>query len=107
MNWLQRPSRRSRGGVNTRVGSVGGMLGRILVGRWSAILCEVLRRELYRRGTATGAAGREGDSEGVTTEPADVLAPSTSQYDAYTLDAVLRDTKGVPPEVLQELALAG
>jgi len=36
-----------------------------------------------------------------------VLAPSASQYGAWTLDAVLRDAEGVPPEVLRELALAG
>ncbi|GCF16081.1 hypothetical protein Harman_40160 [Haloarcula mannanilytica] len=43
----------------------------------------------------------------VPTESVDVLAPSASQYDAWTLDAVLRDVEGVPPEVLRELALAG
>ena len=45
--------------------------------------------------------------EEVPTESVDVLAPSASQYDAWTLDAVLRDAEGVPPEVLRELALAG
>ncbi|WP_367175652.1 hypothetical protein [Haloarcula rubripromontorii] len=29
-----------------------------------------------------------------------------SEYDAWTLDAVLRDTDGIPPAVLRELALA-
>jgi len=37
----------------------------------------------------------------------DVVAPGASQYDQWTLDAVLRDVKGIPPEVLPELALAG
>jgi len=37
----------------------------------------------------------------------DVIAPGTSQYDRRTLDAVLRESDGVPPEVLRELALAG
>ena len=37
----------------------------------------------------------------------DVLDPSASQYDRWTLDAVLRDVDGVPPEVLRKLALAG
>jgi len=43
----------------------------------------------------------------VATESVDVLAPSASQYGEWTLDAVLRDCEGVPPEVLRELALAG
>lgn len=42
----------------------------------------------------------------VATESVDVLAPNASEYDAWTLDAVLRDADGVPPEVLQELTLA-
>ncbi|WP_227015897.1 hypothetical protein [Haloarcula sp. JP-L23] len=37
----------------------------------------------------------------------DVVAPGASQYDAWTLDGVLRDCGGGPPEVLPELALAG
>ena len=45
--------------------------------------------------------------EAVATESVDVLAPSASQYGEWTLDAVLRDSEGVPPEVLRELALAG
>jgi hypothetical protein len=44
--------------------------------------------------------------EEVPTESVDVLAPNTSQYNVWTLDAVLRDADGVPPEVLRELALA-
>jgi len=43
-------------------GSVGGMLGRILVGHWSAISFGVSRHELYCGGTEASAAGREGDS---------------------------------------------
>ncbi|EMA07865.1 hypothetical protein C436_20928 [Haloarcula marismortui ATCC 33800] len=43
----------------------------------------------------------------MSTESVDVLAPSASQYGAWTLDAVLRDAESVPPEVLRELALAG
>ncbi|QUJ74744.1 hypothetical protein [Haloarcula marismortui] len=45
--------------------------------------------------------------DGVSTESVDVLASSASQYGECTLDAVLRDVEGVPPEVLRELALAG
>ena len=41
----------------------------------------------------------------VATESVDVIAPSASQYGEWTLDAVLRDTDGIPPEVLRELAL--
>jgi len=43
----------------------------------------------------------------VPTGSVDVLTPSASQYDAWTLDAVLRDVEGIPPAVLRELALAG
>jgi hypothetical protein len=45
--------------------------------------------------------------EVVPTESVDVLTPGASQYGEWTLDAVLRDAEGVPPEVLRELALAG
>nr|WP_206042038.1 hypothetical protein [Haloarcula argentinensis] len=45
--------------------------------------------------------------EEVPTESVDVLAPNASQYDAWTLDAVLREIDGIPSEVLRELALAG
>ncbi|WP_058990921.1 MULTISPECIES: hypothetical protein [unclassified Haloarcula] len=44
--------------------------------------------------------------EEVATESVDVLSPSASQYGEWTLDAVLKDVEGVPPEVLRELALA-
>ncbi|WP_135304744.1 hypothetical protein [Haloarcula amylovorans] len=44
--------------------------------------------------------------EEVPTAAVDVIAPNASQYDAWTLEAVLRETTGVPPEVLRELALA-
>ncbi|MDQ2074749.1 hypothetical protein RBH20_19670 [Haloarcula sp. H-GB4] len=36
----------------------------------------------------------------------ETMPPVCSEHDAWTLDAVLRDTEGVPPEVLRELALA-
>lgn len=45
--------------------------------------------------------------DAVPTVAVDVLVPGASQYDAWTLDAVLRDCEGVPPAVLRELALAG
>jgi len=50
-------------------------------------------------------AGRAIQGE-VPTGSVDVLVPSASQYDAWTLDAVLRGSEGVPPETLRELALA-
>ncbi|MBX0325662.1 hypothetical protein EGH21_21840 [Halomicroarcula sp. F13] len=43
----------------------------------------------------------------VPTVAVDVVAPNASQYDAWTLDAVLCDAEGIPPEVLRELALVG
>ncbi|WP_236035690.1 hypothetical protein [Haloarcula rubra] len=45
--------------------------------------------------------------DAVPTVAVDVVAPNASQYDAWTLDAVLRGSDGVPSEVLRELALAG
>ncbi|KZX46712.1 hypothetical protein [Haloarcula sp. K1] len=62
--------------------------------------CTVEKRKRVRR------AARAIQEE-VPTESVDVLAPSASQYGAWTLDAVLRDAESVPPEVLRELALAG
>ncbi|WP_058992418.1 hypothetical protein [Haloarcula sp. CBA1127] len=62
--------------------------------------CTVEERKRVRR--AARAIREE-----VPNESVDVLAPSASQYGQWTLDAVLRDTEGVPPEVLRELALAG
>ncbi|WP_146418258.1 hypothetical protein [Haloarcula hispanica] len=62
--------------------------------------CTVEERQRVRR------AARAIRDE-VATESVDVLAPSASQYGDWTLDAVLRDADGVPPEVLRELALAG
>jgi len=62
--------------------------------------CTVEERKRVRR--AARAIREE-----AATESVDVLAPSASQYGDWTLDAVLRDCEGVPPEVLRELALAG
>ncbi|WP_146418394.1 hypothetical protein [Haloarcula hispanica] len=62
--------------------------------------CTVEERKRVRR------AARAIQEE-VLTESVDVLAPSASQYGEWTLDAVLRDSEGIPPEVLRELALAG
>lgn len=62
--------------------------------------CTVEERKRVRR--AARAIREE-----VATESVDVLSPGASQYNAWTLDAVLRDCEGVPPEVLRELALTG
>ena len=62
--------------------------------------CTVEERKRVRR------AARAIRDEGAT-ESVDVLSPSASQYGEWTLDAVLRDAEGIPPEVLRELALAG
>lgn len=62
--------------------------------------CTVEQREQVRR-----AARAIRDV--VPTVAVNVVAPGASQYDSWTLDAVLRDVDGVPPEVLRELALAG
>jgi len=64
------------------------------------VSCTVEERKRVRR--AARAICEE-----VATESVDVLAPSASQYGAWTLDAGLRNAEGVPPEVLRELALAG
>jgi len=64
------------------------------------VSCTVEERKRVRR------AARAIQDE-VETESVDVLAPSASQYGEWTLDAVLRDSEGIPPEVLRELALAG
>ncbi|WP_336339486.1 hypothetical protein [Haloarcula brevis] len=45
--------------------------------------------------------------ETVPTVLVETTPPVRSEYDAWTLDAVLRDCEGVPPEVMSELALAG
>ena len=42
----------------------------------------------------------------VPTAVVETTPPVRSKHDAWTLDAVLRDTEGVPPAVLRELALA-
>ncbi|MGB9932906.1 hypothetical protein [Haloarcula amylolytica] len=62
--------------------------------------CTVEERKQVRRAA-------RGIRDCVPTVAVDVVAPNASQYDAWTLDAVLPDAEGVPPEVLRELALAG
>ncbi|MBX0325118.1 hypothetical protein EGH21_18985 [Halomicroarcula sp. F13] len=61
--------------------------------------CTVEQREQVRR------AARAIEHT-VSTVAVDVVTPGASQYDAWTLDAVLQEPEGVPPEVLRELALA-
>ncbi|WP_058997972.1 hypothetical protein [Haloarcula sp. CBA1127] len=45
--------------------------------------------------------------ETAPTAVVETTPPVRSEHNAWTLDAVLRETEGVPPEVLRELALAG
>jgi len=42
-----------------------------------------------------------------STASVDTLSPVESQYDQWTIDAVLQTGRGVPPEVLRELAIEG
>ena len=37
----------------------------------------------------------------------DTLPPAKSQYDAWTVDAVVRCPDGIPPSVSREIAIAG
>ena len=48
-----------------------------------------------------------GLKDAIPTEAVDVVAPAESQYNVWTLDAVVVAPDGVPPEALRELALAG
>ncbi|KAA9404159.1 hypothetical protein Har1131_17490 [Haloarcula sp. CBA1131] len=64
------------------------------------VRCTVENRQRVRR--AARALRETAPTAVVGTTP-----PVRSEYDAWTLDAVLREAEGVPPEVLRELALAG
>jgi hypothetical protein len=64
------------------------------------VRCTVENRQRVRR--AARALRETTQAVLVETTP-----PVRSEHDAWTLDAVLRETEGVPPEVLRELALAG
>ncbi|EMA09590.1 hypothetical protein [Haloarcula marismortui] len=64
------------------------------------VRCTVENRQRIRR--AARALRETAPTAVVETTP-----PVRSEYDAWTLDAVLRETEGVPSEVLRELALAG
>ncbi|WP_367176267.1 hypothetical protein [Haloarcula rubripromontorii] len=64
------------------------------------VRCTVENRQRVRR--AARALRETAPTAVVETTP-----PVRSEHNAWTLDAVLRETEGVPPEVLRELALAG
>jgi hypothetical protein len=66
----------------------------------SSVRCTVENRKRIQR--AARALRETAPTAVVETTP-----PVRSEHDAWTLDAVLRETEGVPPEVLRELALAG
>jgi hypothetical protein len=65
-----------------------------------SVCCTVENRQRVRR--AARAV-----QETVPTAQVETIPPVRSEHDVWTLDAVLRDTEGVPPEVLRELALVG
>jgi len=65
-----------------------------------SVRCTVENRQRVRR--AARALWETAPTAVVQTTP-----PVRSEHDAWTLDAVLRETEGVPSEVLRELALAG
>ncbi|MFU1783856.1 hypothetical protein ACM16X_21045 [Haloarcula japonica] len=64
-----------------------------------SVRCTVENRQRIRR---AARALRET----VPTVLVETTPPVRLEHDAWTLDAVLRDTEDVPPEVLRELALA-
>ena len=64
------------------------------------VRCTVENRQRVRRAA-------RGLRETVPAALVETTPPVRSEHDAWTLDAVLRETEGVPPEVLRELALAG
>ncbi|AAV44459.1 MULTISPECIES: hypothetical protein [Haloarcula] len=64
------------------------------------VRCTVENRQRVRR--AARAL-----QETAPTAVVETMPPVRSEHDAWTLDAVLRETDGVPPEVLRELALTG
>ncbi|GGK84874.1 hypothetical protein [Haloarcula sebkhae] len=63
------------------------------------VRCTVKNRQRVRR---AARALREA----VPTVLVETTPPVRSKHDAWTVDAVLQDTEGVPPDVLRELALA-
>jgi hypothetical protein len=65
-----------------------------------SVRCTVENRQRVRQ--AARALRETAPTAVVKTTP-----PVRSEHNAWTLDAVLRETEGVPPEVLRELALAG
>ncbi|WP_058992287.1 hypothetical protein [Haloarcula sp. CBA1127] len=64
------------------------------------VRCTVENRQRVRRAA-------QALRETVPTVLVETTPPVRSEHDAWTVDAVLRDTEGIPPEVLRELALAG
>jgi len=62
--------------------------------------CNIKNRERVRR----AAEAIRGCAPAISV---DILSPTESQYDQWTIDAVLEGRRGVPPAVLRELALEG
>ncbi|WP_434530101.1 hypothetical protein ACODNH_02295 (plasmid) [Haloarcula sp. NS06] len=67
----------------------------------------MLRRKLSSEGRWRVRRAARALWETVLTVAVNVPVPRANQYDTWTLDTVLRDTEGIPPEVLRELALVG
>jgi len=63
--------------------------------------------QLAQRDRVDAAAMELRADEDIALEACDVLPPSKSEHDVWTLDAVVVDETGVPPTVLRELALYG
>jgi len=61
--------------------------------------------QLAQRDRVEAAAMELRAADELNCESVDVVPPTKSQYDAWTLDAVVVDAKGVPPAVSRELAL--
>jgi len=62
--------------------------------------CHLAQRDRVEAAAMELRAADELDCESV-----DVLPPTKSQYDCWTLDAVVVDATGIPPAVSRELAL--
>lgn len=63
--------------------------------------------QLAQRDRVEAAAMELDNADDVDFEAIDVLTPAQSEHDCWTLDAVVVDPTGIPPEVSRELALYG
>jgi len=63
--------------------------------------------QLDQRDRVDAAAMELRNDDDIVLEACDILPPAKSEHDAWTLDAVVADRKGIPPAVSRELALYG